>query len=336
MKKIVLKLIAITAAFSMLAACGSPAPASQTESDPSAGSEAVDGAGSSSRLKIVATTFPQYDWLRQILGDELQNVDLVLLMDDGVDLHSYQPTAEDIATISDCDMLVHVGGISDTWVDGALESAANPNIQVVNLLQLLGDRVAQEEIVEGMQDAHDHDHEDEHVWISVRNAQIISSVLGNMLGMLDGEYAEYYAKNAQAYTEKLAALDNKFETIVTQAPIQTIVFADRFPFRYLADDYGLSYYAAFSGCSAETEASFETIAFLSGKVSEYQLKNIFVIDGSDQSIAKTVVENTTDRDQEILVMDSMQSVTAADVDAGATYISIMEKNLEALEHALAA
>lgn len=465
-------------------------------------------------FQVVATIFPQYDWMRQILGDQANNVELTLLLDNGVDLHSYQPTADDMIKISTCDMFVYVGGESDGWVHDALAEATNPNMVVVNLLDVLGDTVKQEEIVEGMEHEHAHSHGvttfeddevqdrtladwegdwqsvypylldgtldevmehkaeendtmtaeeyhayydtgyktdveriviegdtftfyqsgtavsgdyeykgyeiltyesgnkgvrylfetiedtdaprylqfsdhcieptdaehyhlywgdesfdalltemdywptyyssdfsaeeivddmlgheeehelDEHVWLSLKNAQIICTELSEKLCMLDPAHADTYQANTEAYLSALGTLDNAYQTAVDASSVKTLLFADRFPFRYLVDDYALAYYAAFSGCSAETEASFETIVFLAEKMNELNLSHIFVIESSDQSIANTVMQSTANKNQTILVLDSIQSVTASDISSGTSYLSIMEDNLAVLKTAL--
>lgn len=512
MKKILFCLLAFVFIAGAFSACASPAP-------PAGDS---NGAANTEKLSIIATTFPQYDWLRHILGEKIQGVELTLLLDDGVDLHSYQPTVEDIATISTCDLFVHVGGTSDAWVHDALATATNKNMVVINMLEVLGNKVKAEEIVEGMEHGHGHDHgeidpgdihdrplsgwqgawasmeqalqsgalddyvkhnaqqngidfetqkavyaqrwqsdyaaltisgtgidfggvsadyayigyklvesdhggavwygfeaqdkatgaphyvafydhgtgghshghedqhqdnsahasphyhlrygnesfealtaiegwsptyflsgatgeeivqtmgghsnahahEDEHVWLSLKNAQILCGHIAGQLEQLDAANASVYASNAQAYNAKLAQLDGAYQSAVDSAPVNTLLFGDRFPFRYLVDDYGISYYAAFSGCSAETEASFETIVFLAGKMDQLALKHVMVIDNADQSIANTVIQSTAAKNQTILVLDSMQSVTAQAVSSGTTYLSIMESNLEVLQEAL--
>lgn len=301
-----------------------------------------------SKISIVCTTFPQYDWVRQILGERSDNVNLTLLLDSGIDLHSYQPTVDDIVEISACDLFIYVGGESDKWVEDALVEATNPDMIVINLLDELGNAAKTEEVIEGMEENHDHDHDheehddihqeeteyDEHVWLSLKNAQVFSAVIENALSSLDTGNAKEYQKNLAAYTEKLSALDGEYQATATAAPLKTLLFGDRFPFRYLVDDYDLKYYAAFVGCSAETEASFETVAFLTAKVDELGLNTIMVTESADQSIAKAIINNTTGKNQKILALDAMQSVTAADVQAGITYISIMEDNLEVLKEAL--
>ena len=303
------------------------------------------------RLSVVTTIFPEYDWVRNIMGDQAKQADVSMLLDSGVDLHSFQPTADDIIRISDCDIFVYVGGESDDWVEDALKEAKNPEMIVVNLLEALGDAAKEEEIVEGMEADHDenhadedheegedHDHEgpeyDEHVWLSLKNAVKLVDVLKDALSEADPAHAEAYAKNAAAYTEKLNALDEAYAEAVSAAPRKTVLFGDRFPFRYLTDDYGLTYYAAFVGCSAETEASFETIAFLSEKVDELGLHTVLSLEGSNRRIAETVISSSSGDDVRILSMDSMQSTTRQDVASGTTFLSVMEKNLEVLKEAL--
>jgi zinc transport system substrate-binding protein len=329
-KKLMMLFCAVLAACS-LSACGSGASGGVT-------AEAGD------RMQIVTTIFPEYDWVVNVLGEEGKNADVTLLLDNGVDLHSYQPTTDDILKISSCDVFLYVGGESDGWVDDALREAINKDMVVINLLDLLGDKAKEEEIVEGMQ-AEEEEEEgeegeeeeieyDEHVWLSVKNAAFYTDKIAEALSKADPAHADAYGKNAKAYIEKLTELDNRYEKEVAAAANKTVLFGDRFPFRYLVDDYGISYYAAFVGCSAETEASFETVTFLSGKVDELQLPAVMVIENSDQKIAKTIVDNTSSKDQQILVLDSMQSVTSKDMAGGTTYLSVMEKNLDVLKGAL--
>lgn len=472
------------------------------------------------KLSIVTTIFPEYDWVRQILGDKFSDADVTMLLDNGVDLHSYQPTVDDMVKIANCDLFIYVGGESDGWVEGALKNAVNKNMKVINLLEVLGDSVKEEEIVEGMQEeehdhdhghdeeitaddikdrtlsdfagewkslypyllngdldeycehkaeededssatketylekykaswqcdatdikidgntitftyadgktasaaytyagyqpklndegkissvryqfetsssdapkyvqfndhghepgeaehfhiyfgnagfdalmdsktnpffvgsslsvdeildelmGHDHDHEkesDEHVWLSLKNAETLCDAISGALQQLDPENKDTYAANASAYIKKLSALDADYQTAVNAAIYKTVLFGDRFPFRYMVDDYGLSYYAAFVGCSAETEASFETISFLASKVDELSLPCVLTIEGAQHKIAETIVRNTTLKNQAVLAMDSMQSTTSRDVQNGTTYLSVMEQNLSVLKQAL--
>ena len=299
-------------------------------------------------LSIVATIFPGYDWVREIMGDEAENADITMLMDNGTDLHSYQPTADDISKISKCDLFIYSGGESDEWVKDALKQAENKDMKVINMMEMLGDSVKTEEVVEGMESEHDHDHDedgdhhdsdqeveyDEHTWLSLKNAEMICEAIENDLSSLDPENKDIYKKNSEEYISKLSELDSKYQKTVDDAARKTVLFGDRFPFRYLTDDYGLDYYAAFVGCSAETEASFKTVKFLAEKVDELDLPCVMTIEGSDHKIAETIIRNTADKDQKVLTMDSMQAVTASDLKDGKTYLSVMEKNLEALKEAL--
>ena len=285
------------------------------------------------KLKIVATTFPQYDWIREIVGKDNPNVDLQLLMKNGGDLHSYQPTAGDIANISDANLFVYVGGESDEWVDDALKEKTNKDMKVVNMMQTLGDDIDEEE--EGLEkESEDHDHEeieyDEHVWLSLKRAQKIVKAIADELGELDSTNAKKYQENAEAYIAKLAALDKSYESTVNTVKNKTWIFADRMPFHYLAKDYGITTYAAFNGCSTETNASFNTIVSLAKYADELGIKHIMTIEGSDKKLAKAVIENTTDKNQDILTLNSLQSVSQSDIDKGLTYYGAMEENLKVL------
>ncbi len=378
------------------------------------------------KLKVVATIFPVYDWTRAIAGAS-DNMELTLLLGRGIDMHSYQPSAEDLMKISTADVFLYVGGESDGWVKNALKEAANKDMVVVNLMEALGSRAKAEEHVEGMEpghhhhghdhghdhdhdrdhkddhdhdhdrdhkddhdhdhdrdhkddhdhdhdrdhkgdhdhdhdrdhkgdhdhdhdrdhkDDHDHDHEhdpghrhaapeyDEHVWLSLKNAVVLTDAVTEALAKADARNAETYRKNAAAYKEKLTALDAAYQKTVQSAARRTLLFADRFPFRYLTEDYDLTYYAAFPGCSAETEASFQTVAFLAGKLSELQLPAVLVIEGGDKRIAQAVIQNAPGTQAKVLVMDSMQGTTAQEAGKGTSYLGVMEKNLTVLKEAL--
>ena len=293
------------------------------------------------KIKVVTTIFPEYDWVKEIVGEDNKNVDLTMLLDNGVDLHSYQPTTDDIMKISECDLFVYVGGESDAWVDDALKESVNKDMKVINLLDVLGKTVKEEEVVEGMQTEEEESESetvepeyDEHVWLSLKNAKVLTESIAEALCEIDSEHKDIYIKNEKNYQQRLDVLDKEYQETVKAAPQKTLLFGDRFPFRYLVDDYGLNYYAAFVGCSAETEASFETIKFLAEKVDSLGLKNVMTIEKSDQKIAKTIIENTQDKNQKILTLNSMQSTTSDDVKSGTTYLSVMEKNLEVLKEAL--
>lgn len=481
----------------------------------------VTGCGNGSNTKnkkysIVCTTFPQYDWVMNVLGEKRDHFDVTLLLDNGVDLHSYQPTAEDMIAIENCDLLIHVGGESDTWVEEVLQESTNKDMQVINMVNTLGERVKQEEVVEGMEHHHEHEDEaitkadikdrtlaefagewqsmhpllldgtldtfckhkanededssttqetmfekyktlwacdaekikiddhsitftygdgsvetapydyagysikyaedgsisnvryqfetasenapqyvqfndhgheptevehfhiyfgndsfeslmnsttnpyfmnvgltneeilegltghshsheheaDEHVWLSLKNAELLIENITTAIKNIDSQNDSTYQTNSERYVQNLNALDTQYEEMISKASQNTVLFGDRFPFRYLVDDYDLDYYAAFSGCSAETEASFETVVFLAQKLDELKLNTVLVIESSDQKLAQTIIDTTSKKDQKILVMDSMQSVTKEEIESGLTYLSIMQENLETLTEAL--
>ena len=323
--------VALVLCISALAGCASN---KTTDTTSQSSSDNAD------KKSIVCTIFPEYDWAREVVGSLSEDYELTLLLDNGVDLHSYQPTAADIAKIAACDLFVYVGGESDGWVEDALKEAVNQNMQVINLLDVLGDTVKEEEVVEGMQgeeDSEEGEEEpeyDEHVWLSLKNAQTLTIAIADALAQIDPDHADEFQANCNQYVQQLGALNLQYEEAVAAGSADTVVFGDRFPFRYLVDDYNLNYYAAFVGCSAETEASFETIVFLAGKMDELGLGHILVIESSDQKIAKTIISNTTEQSQDILVMDSMQSTTSKDIADGETYLSAMERNLEVLKTAL--
>ena len=334
MKKVISPLLAVLMLVGMLTGCTNQAEMPTVTATP-AGSQAESAADE--KIRIVTTIFPEYDWVREILGDKADSAEITMLLDKGVDLHSYQPTADDLIKISDCDLFVYVGGESDGWVEDALKSAANKDRKVINLLEILGDSVKEEETVEGMQEE-EEDHEekeyDEHVWLSLKNAKTLVAAISAALQELDPDNKDAYAANADAYGQKLSALDAEYQKAVSAGTYRTLLFGDRFPFRYLVDDYGLSYYAAFAGCSAESEASFETVSFLARKVDEGKLPCVLTIEGAQHKIAETIVQNTAGKNQKILTMDSMQSTTSQDVAGGTTYLSLMAKNLDVLKEAL--
>ena len=516
MKKVISALLAVLMLAGMLAGCAnsSDVPTVSTTAAATTAASQTE-APAKKEISVVTTIFPEYDWVREILGDQADSADITMLLDNGVDLHSYQPTADDIIKISDCDLFVYVGGESDEWVDDALKNATNKDMKVIDLLDVLRDTVKTEEAKPGMQaeEGHNHgyshfddsdvqdrtlsdwdgdwqsvypylqegvldevmerkaesgsktaeeyrayyetgyktdvsqitidaenntmcfvkngvaakatyeykgyqiydyasgsrgvryffeatggdadapkyvqfsdhgigpgkaehfhiysgndgfdalsqemdnwptyypagmsgneikedmlEHEekeyDEHVWLSLKNAETLVGAISNALQELDPDNKSVYAANADAYVQKLAALDTEYQKAVSAGTYKTVLFGDRFPFRYLVDDYGLNYYAAFAGCSAESEASFETVSFLAKKVDELKLPCVLTIEGAQHKIAETIVQNTAEKNQKILTMDSMQSTTSQDVASGTTYLSVMEKNLDVLKEAL--
>ena len=305
---------------------------------------------------ILCTTFAAYDWVREILGDT-DTFTCRMLVDNGVDLHSYQPSAQDIMKIADCRMLVYVGGESDTWVSDALAESGNEDIVAISLLDLVGDRALNEVELEGVEGHHHHDHDnedhdhdeygheaeitdhddhyDEHVWLSLKNAIVCTETLADAITKLDSCNSKKYAANAKGYTGKLEALDADYQTMRDTATQTTILIGDRFPFLYLAEDYDIHYFAAYSGCSADVEASVHTVTYLTEKLQEYKLPAIYVVDNGTDSLARTIAESA-DMTPEILHLSSMQSVTKEDIQKGCTYLSYMEENLQMLKEGLQA
>ena len=300
----------------------------------------------SSRMQIVATVFPAYDFARAAAGDLAE---VTLLLPPGAESHSYEPTPADILAVRDCDLFIYLGGESDAWVDTILDSVEPTGavMKMVDCVELL-----EEEEVEGMQSlpGHDHDHEehedheehgdhglgrvaeyDEHVWTSPRNAADITLAVGERLAQLDGEHAEVYRKNAAAYEESLRQLDGEFRTFFESLPDRTMVFGDRFPLRYFAEEYGLDYYAAFPGCSTQTEPSAATIAFLTDKVKAEQISAVWYIEFSNHLVADSIAEATGTK---TAMFHTCHNVSKAELEGGATYVSLMERNLETLRENL--
>lgn len=298
------------------------------------------------KLSIVTTIFPAYDWVKQVVGDN-KNVEISFLIDKGVDLHSYQASAADIAKITDSDLFVYVGGDSDDWAEDIIKE--NPNLNYINMVDSIGEAALAEELVEGMQDEEEHDNEseehaneegeheegeeeiDEHVWLSIKNAETIVSAIEAKLAEIDPDNKAEYEKNANDYLAKLDELEKEYKDTLSSIQNKTIIVGDRFPFRYLVNEYGIKYYAAFKGCDAGSEASFETVKFLANKMDELNMTDIFIIDGSKGDLAKTIVDNTKDKNAKVLVLDSMQSTKSSD---NASYLDIMKKNLEVLKEVL--
>ena len=400
MKKITSLLLSIFCVLSLLAGCGTKIDESQTvTTSPETVSYQPD-------LRIVTTVFPVYDWVRQILGDRLQDTELTLLLKNGVDLHSYQPTTDDLVAISNADIFIYVGGHSDTWVEDALGNEGNPNRIEIDLFDVLGDSLKPLVVTEGMEHNHDHHHhdhaddgqcdehcdasaedphhdhheehddhdehhdhhdehhehhehhdgheehhehheedcnghhhdhdseKDEHVWLSLVRAQQSVTAIAEEIAQADPDHRQEYLKNADQYAAEMEDLHRQYAKAVSDSRLDTLIFADRFPFFYLADDYGLKYYAAFTGCSAESEASFETVALLAEKLETLQIGSLLTIENRSHMIPETVLETCKNKDIAVLVLNSLQSVTAEDLRNGMTYLNAMENNLTILREAL--
>lgn len=354
MKKILSMALGLLFGVSALAGCSNTAPTSQASQTNSTSASTV-AASAPEKLKVVATIFPQYDFVREIAGDK---VELVQLLPPGAESHSFEPTPQDIIAIQESDVFIYVGGESDTWIKDIVNSIDTSNTKILSLVDMV--EVKEEEIVEGMQDDHDHeeeshleetshdpaeeshvdeeethDHEeivlDEHVWTSPKNAIEIVQHLTDTLSELDPENAKVYAENAKNYITKLTELDKAFEEVVQNGVRNTIVVGDRFPLRYLADAYNLEYYAAFPGCATQTDPSASTVAFLIDKVNEENIPVVFHIELSNEKMADTICGETGAKK---MLLHSCHNLSQKDRDAGATYLSLMQQNVLNLKEAL--
>ncbi len=412
MHKKIFTIIVIIAAM-LLSACVQTSTQSVTQSSQQANENGE-------KQTIVVSAFHEYDWVLNILGDKTDDYNLILLMDSGVDMHSYEPSVADVATILSADLFIYNGGPSQTWVADAIEQPTNEKFTAVNIMESLGDAVMAEVMVEGMQssehnhehaeDAHDHAeddhdhaedahadhdhaedehadhdhaededehaeddhdhaeddhdhaeeehehaedehdhaeeehdhaedeheaHDDEHIWLSLNNAIFACEIIGDAIAQLNPENAEVYSNNTLEYTNQLKTLHEEYETAIEQAQRDTLLFTDRFPFLYMMQDYDVNYYAPFQGCDAETEATIETVAFLADKVNEFDINTLLILDNGLVELAQTVNDNSNDKDSEVLILHSMQSVSAQDIEAGATYLGFMQENLDTIKIALA-
>nr|WP_325213685.1 metal ABC transporter substrate-binding protein [uncultured Oscillibacter sp.] len=289
----------------------------------------------SDRLQIVAAVFPAYDFARAAAGEL---ADVTLLLPPGAESHSYEPPPADILQVQRCDLFLYLGGESDAWVDAIL-SAVEPQGEALRMIDCVD--LLEEETVEGMQGGHDHEHEheedhghlgevvgmDEHVWTAPLNAAAVTRTIGERLAALDRSNGETYAANAESYASQLEALDRDFAAFFDSRADRTIVFGDRFPLLYFAEAYGLDYYAAFPGCGAQTEPSAATVAFLTEKVREEQLPAVWYIEFSNHLVADSIAEAAG---VETAQFHTCHNVSRADLEAGATYLSLMRANLETL------
>ena len=334
MKRIASFFLALAMVFS-LTACAAPAE------------KADDG-----KIQIVATLFPYYDFARAIVGDR---ADVTLLLSPGREAHSFEPTPLDAVTISESDVFLYNGGEGEYWVDSML-GAAGENIAVIARMMDYVDAL-DEEYVEGMQgadghdhehgshddhDDHDHDHEedehdsdeveyDEHIWTSPKNAVVLCRAVCDAICRADAENAAFYRANCENYCAQLEDLDARFAALCESAPRRLLIFADRFPMLYFCREYGLDYRAAFHGCSGDTEPSLATIKFLIDKVEDENIPVVYTIDFGTKKVAAVVSECTG---AAIETLYSMQTVSRADFDAGETYLTLMERNFEALRKGL--
>lgn len=313
----------------LLAGCAGCSPRAETDG-------AADG-----RLNVVTSLFPYYDFARQIGGEE---IDLSLVVPAGMDSHAFEPTPADMRMIQEADIIFCNGGEMENWLEQVLASLDTSDIQVVTMMDFVD--AVEEEIVEGMEDSghghehgdadddHDHDHEhelDEHIWTSPRNAQVFARVIGDALAGADPGHAALYGERTEAYIGQLSALDREFEELTAGSRRHMMVVADKFPFRYLADDYGLEYRAAFSGCSSDSEPSAKTIAYLIDLVREQEIPAVYYLELKTPRVAEIIGEETG---AEPLLLHSCHNVTRREFESGVTYLQLMEQNVENLRKGL--
>lgn len=287
-------------------------------------------------LNILCTVFPVYDWVREITKGA-DNIEVELLVDSGVDMHSYQPAAADIVKIASCDLFIYVGGASESWVEDVLKSTSAVDRSVLRLMDCLTDDMKICTDKHNHSESHLHentDKYDEHVWLSLINASVFCSDIYRKIVEIDPMSREQCLINKMDYTDALKELHFYYSDMFDKLPNETLVFGGRFPFAYLLDDFDIKHYAAFEGCSAESEASFETVVFLAGAIDDLGVSSVMTVKGDSDSIAKTIIQNTKTKNQQIIALDSMQSVTRKDIDGGATYFTIMQDNLDAIKVAL--
>ena len=308
MKKSINIMLTICLLLSLLSGCGA-SPAAEN-----------------GKPSVVVTIYPVYDWVLNLLGERAGDFDLCFLLDEGVDMHSFQPSVQDMVAVADADLLIYIGGESDAWIEEV--EATNPAQRRVSLLEALGEAALEEELAEGMQGEADGA-ADEHVWLSPKRARVLCQALHEALVSLVPNEGRYLDASWASYDAQLAALDADYTAMVENAAGDTLLVADRFPFRYLAEDYGLTYYAAFPGCEAETEASFQTVSFLAGKLDELGIKTVLVLETGDGRLAETVIAASRDKDQSLRVLHSLQGASG-----GKSYLTIMEENLDVLREAL--
>jgi zinc transport system substrate-binding protein len=282
------------------------------------------------KFSVVATNFPAYDFARQVAGDR---VEVSMLLSPGAESHTYEPTPQDILKIQNAGLFVYVGGESDAWVDDIL-SSFDPKINAIRLIDCV--KAVEEVTIEGMtseeEEADSNGVEyDEHVWTAPKNAILIEQAIAKQLEILDPSNASAYQANSDAYTKQLEALDQNFADYFNGVTNKTLIVGDRFPLRYFADEFGLTCYAAFPGCSTETEPSAATISFLIDKVKATGVSTVFYIEFSNHQVADSIAEQTGAK---TALFHSCHNVSREDLDAGATYLSIMSQDLETLKGAM--
>jgi len=318
LKKIILLILCAALALTLLGCAPASAPA---------GGKA---------LSIVTTIFPPYDFARAVTGG---SAEVTMLIDPGAEVHTFDPTPDDIIKIQNADVFIYIGGENDAWVEQVLEPMDTSHKTILRLMDAV--TPVEEETVEGMQSGHEDEEEDhaqeegpeydEHIWTSPKNAVSMIDYIAKALEKADGANAEAYRKNAAEYIAQIERVDKDIKAVADASQTKMLVVADRFPFRYFTDEFGLDYRAAFSGCSSESEVSAGTLAYLIDTVKQNGIKTVFYIEMSNQAVAKAVCEQTG---AQMLLLHSCHNVTKDDFESGVTYLRLMEGNLENLKEGL--
>ena len=284
-------------------------------------------------ISIVCSVFPEYDWVRNVVGDR-KNVEVSLLVSNGTDVHSYEATPADMVALKQSDLVISAGGVSDSWIAQALEGEDGVwhmrlcELPQMTLYGMSAQNIGHAHGEDCNGEEHSHGETDEHLWFSLKNAAYAVECISDALCVLDADGADTYKTNAKEYVQRINTLDARMTELASGlAKEKNTVFADRFPFVYLFEDYSLKYFAAFEGCTTDAEADFETIVKLSSKIDELGATCVLITETSDGSLAKSVIENSQSKNATVYVLDSMQSVTADDIAAGASYLGIMEQNI---------
>lgn len=314
--KIFRKLLAvITAAATVFSLCACSSESGYSNSD-------------SGKLKIISTVFPPYDLARQIAGD---NAEISILLPPGSEIHNYEPSAKDMIAIRNCDIFLYIGGENEQWAEKLINSNDTENVTAVKLIDYVPTLVEDED-----EHDHDHDHEhehetDEHIWTSPKNAQLMLSAVYDAICKVDPSDKQTYTKNKDAYAKQLSDLDNAYRSAVDNAKNKTIVLADKFPFRYLAHEYGLEFSAAFAACSDESEPGVSTMIKLTKTIKENNIPAVYYLEFSSTKIADTLCDETGATK---LMLHSCHNVSKQDIENNVSYVDLMKQNLENLKVAL--
>lgn len=335
MKKFFCFLLSLMMVAAMLTGCGNPSASTSSDASKSTATPtATNDKNDDKKASIVCTNFAEYDFARQIAGDK---ADVKLLLKPGAEVHTYEPTPQDMITIQNCNMFIYVGGDSDEWVSKVLDSMDKKNMTMIKMMDCV--KLVEETLSEGMEAEKEEESDgeeegpemDEHVWTSPANAIKIVQNISDKLCKIDEKNADTYKSNTTAYTEKLQKLDDEFKDVVANGKRKEIIVGDRFPFRYFCEEFGLKYYAAFPGCSTDTEASPATIAFLIDKVKQDSIPVVFHIELSNAQMCKSISDATGAKSE---LLNAIHNVSADDFKAGVTYIDLMEHNVKVLKEAL--